>query len=66
MGLEQLLEECPRKPILSEGGFELVLVLEFLALLRRHVRFEKGLARVVRLSGQSRRGQAKNKRDEQG
>ena len=65
MCLAQLFEQAAGKAILGESGFELILVLEFFALLRRHVSLEKRLARIIRLGGQDRRGQTKNEGGEQ-
>ena len=65
MALAQLVEQAPGKTIFGESGLKLVFVLEFFALLRRHVRFEKRLARIVRLGGQARRGETKHQNCEQ-
>ena len=48
----QFIEQTSGKPEFGQRTLELIVVLEFLALLRGHVGLEKDLARVVRLSGQ--------------
>ena len=65
MRFSQLVEERPGKAIFGESGFKLVLVFEFFTLLGGHVGFEKGLAWIVRLGRQGRRGQKEHERGEQ-
>ena len=55
MTFAQLLEQSSRKTELGQRVAEIVFVLEFLALLRGHVGFEKDLARILRLRAQRRR-----------
>ena len=51
--LAQFLEQTSGEPELGQRGLELIFVLEFLALLRGHVGFEKDLARIVRSAPQA-------------
>ena len=62
----QFLEQAAGKTELGERGLELIVVLEFLALLRGHVGLEKDFARVVRLGREpgGREGRDKNRRKE--
>ena len=65
MGLAQFFEQASGKPEFCERALELIVVLEFLALLRGHVGLEKNLARVVGLSGQVSGREEKTKTGEQ-
>src|SRR5207245_11638908 len=49
MTLAQFLQKTSGKTVFGQGGSELVFVLEFFTLLRRHVGLKKQLAWVVRL-----------------
>ena len=61
MGLAQFFKQTAGKPEFRERALKLIVVLEFLTLLRGHICLEKDLARVVGLSGQvpGREGQTK-------
>ena len=61
VGLAQFFEQTAGKTEFRERSLELIVVLEFFALLRGHVGLEKDLARVVGLSGQARRARGKDK-----
>ena len=65
MRFAQFFEETAGKAEFRQRGRKLIVVLEFLALLRGHVSLEEDLARVIGLRGQAGGRERKTKTGEQ-